>query len=161
MVARDEGRIDASHRLSAFARIASLAHEPRPPGPGPCVIGFGPGKQGADLGVRLLVFGGGAKPAERQREVGAAGVHRFEELEDEVAIAILGAFETELAAHAREPMGREAAGKRRDGLARKLDRPVEVRVDQREQGLREPRQIPGPDRRLIGVGIAPGCGRSR
>src|SRR5271163_3234828 len=118
MIARNEARIDASHRLGALARPTALARQARPPPRRPSVIGRRVGKRAADSGVRFLIDSGVAQLAKGQREVGPILMHRREPCADEIEIAVFGAGDSQLLAHAGDPVRLETLAKRGNRFAR-------------------------------------------
>src|SRR5271156_300224 len=86
MIARNEGGIDASHRLGALARPTALARQTRPPPRRPSVVCRGVREQAADSRVGLLVDSRVAQLAKGQREVGPILVHRCEPFANEIEI---------------------------------------------------------------------------
>src|SRR5271163_5189276 len=82
-------------------------------------------------------------------------MHRLEQFADQIEIALFIAGDSELVSHAGKPMLLIARRKRGDRLARKFDRPLWVRIQERKQGLGEPGEIPLRNGRLIGVGVTP------
>src|ERR1700677_554142 len=126
MIARDEGRINRSHCLSACVGFKTLGGQTRSPPRDPTVVSSGVRKQGPHVGVSFLILGSVAQPAERQWEVRGVFMHRSEKGVGEFEIAFFIAGKTELGSHASKPMLLKAVGKRGDRLVREFDRTLRV-----------------------------------
>ena len=155
MVARDEGRVNRSHRLSACVGFEPLNDQTRSPPRDPTVVGRRVREQSPHVGVSFLIRGSVAQPTESQCEVRGIFMHRSEKGLGELEIAFFIAGKSELVSHAGKPMLLKAGGKRGDRLVRKFDRPLRVGIQERKQGLGEPSEIPLRDRRLITISVAP------
>src|ERR1700729_3554826 len=114
MIARDEGGINSSHRLSACVRLEPFSGQTRSPPRDPTVVGSGVREQSLHVGVSFLIRGSITQPTESQCEVRGVFMHRSEKGLGEVEIAFFIAGEPELVSHAGEPMLLKAGGKRGD-----------------------------------------------
>ena len=81
-------------------------------------------------------------------------MHRIEQRFHQGRVALLLRRQPELAAHSMQRQLGEARGEFRDGGGGEFHRPARIRIDDRQQGFRKPREIPQAGVRLIAVGIA-------
>src|SRR5258707_3326144 len=116
MIARDEGRVNGSHRLSAGVGVEPLGGQTRSPPRSPTVVGSGVREQSPQVGVSFLIRGSVAQPTESQCEVGGVFMHRSEKSVGELEIAFFIAGKSELVSHAGKPTLLKAGGKRGDRL---------------------------------------------
>src|SRR5258707_13226721 len=104
MIARDEGRVNGSHRLSAGVGVEPLGGQTRSPPRSPTVIGSGVREQSPQVGVSFLIRGSVAQSTESRCEVRGVFIHRPQKGVSEVEIAFFFAIESELVSHSGKPM---------------------------------------------------------
>src|ERR1039457_2991503 len=80
-------------------------------------------------------------------------MHGREQRVDEFQVCVLGTHQSDLAAHAGEPVFFETWCENRERLRREFDRALLDRIDQWQQGFSEAREIPAPRVYLVRIGI--------
>ena len=105
---------------------------------------------------RAMQWSGPAEVDEERGVVDVAGVQQVQQVTGERGDCpvVDAGGEAELGPHPAQPGGLVTVGEVAERRLGQLDRPLGVVIDQRQQRLAEPRQVPIGDARLVGIGIA-------
>ena len=128
MIARDERRIGPPHRLRTHQGCHRLARKSRPPVSTPDIVGRRIAKQRANR--FLLAQGPIGEVPESQRVVNFLALHRGEKPRGEVEVGLFLTHQSELGAHAFEPMAFVLFRKGVDHLSGACDGTVSISIDQ-------------------------------
>ncbi len=149
MVARDVDGVDGIHQNGAGGGSA----EARAPAGSPNVVGFRVREERAN--ERIVAAGCGREPTECEGIVDRLPVHGGQEAVGKIEVVRLEVAEqSELGAHAGEPGGIVPVPECFEDGNGLRDRGLLIGVDQGQQRLSEPGEIPTGDLRLLAVGIA-------
>ncbi len=143
MVARDVDRVDRIHPVGVLGACGPPPRQPR--------------IDAVDQRANRLVVAAqhlGQRP-ERRREVGRCRLQQREEVVGEIRIVVGDRRQTELCRHAADPPRPEPLGKLLQERRRPLDGDVRVGVDEGQQRLGEPGEIPQRDLGLVAEGVSP------
>ncbi len=155
VVARDEGGVCAVHRRRQSARCVRLGREPPAPRLHPRPEGLGLSlEQRSEPVVHRGVRGGGGQAAEEERIVDAVRREQREQAVEQRPVVLLLARQAELGAHHAKVRLFEAGSEAIQALGREAHGLVRVLGDELEQRLREPRDVPQRDARLVRERVA-------
>ena len=152
VVARDVDGVDAVHRLRDRLWVTGLGRQLSPPTRRPGVEGGGFDEERS--GRSRFSTQRRRQRAEALREVDVLGMEQREQLVDQRVVAELGFAQAQLGAHPFGPVPVVAVGEGIQHVGRGRDRRVHVDVEQRQQCLAEPCEVPLRDLRLVAVGVA-------